>query len=50
MPLIQTVKHLEERQNMLYNLVQKKDRELEEYKLEKGLISRGTVNTGFCLM
>jgi hypothetical protein len=44
-PLIQTVKHLEERQNMLYNLVQKKDRELEEYKLEKGLISRDDLIT-----
>ncbi|XP_044258168.1 uncharacterized protein LOC123007145 isoform X1 [Tribolium madens] len=44
-PLIQTVKHLEERQNMLMNLLQKKDRELEEYKLEKGVISRDDLIT-----
>ncbi|EEZ98007.1 uncharacterized protein LOC662288 [Tribolium castaneum] len=44
-PLIQTVKHLEERQSMLINLLHKKDRELEEYKLEKGLISRDDLIT-----
>ncbi|KAJ3666219.1 hypothetical protein Zmor_001672 [Zophobas morio] len=44
-PLIQTVKHLEACQSILCNLVKKKDRELEEYKLEKGLISRDDLIT-----
>ncbi|RZB39773.1 uncharacterized protein BDFB_006774 [Asbolus verrucosus] len=44
-PLIQTVKHLEDQQKMLCNLIHRKDRELEEYKLEKGEISRDDLIT-----
>ncbi|CAG9856484.1 unnamed protein product [Phyllotreta striolata] len=44
-PLIQTVILLEKRQNMMKNLLIKKDRELEEYRIEKGTITRGDLTT-----
>lgn len=42
---IQTIYFLESQQKMLLNLVQKKDRELAEYRMEKGEISRGDLKT-----
>lgn len=39
--MIQTILFLEQSQNDLSNLLKRKDRELQEYKLEKGEISRG---------
>ncbi|XP_018564251.1 uncharacterized protein LOC108905733 [Anoplophora glabripennis] len=39
-PMIHTINYLEKQQKMLCDLIKKKDRELEEYKMEKGLISR----------
>ncbi|CAG9766847.1 unnamed protein product [Ceutorhynchus assimilis] len=42
---IKTIYFLEKQQKMLLNLVQKKDRELEEFRMEKGEISRGDLKT-----
>ncbi|KAG5875389.1 hypothetical protein JTB14_023363 [Gonioctena quinquepunctata] len=39
-PMIQTIQFLECQQKMLCHSIEKKDRELEEYQMEKGLISR----------
>ncbi|XP_030756826.1 uncharacterized protein LOC115882741 [Sitophilus oryzae] len=44
-PLIQTVFFLEKQQQVLLNLLKKKDRELEEYRMEKGDISRNDLKT-----
>ncbi|XP_050498036.1 uncharacterized protein LOC126879126 [Diabrotica virgifera virgifera] len=44
-PLIQTIILLEKQQEMMRNLLLKKDRELEEYKMEKGEISRSDLIT-----
>ncbi|KAL3271356.1 hypothetical protein HHI36_021840 [Cryptolaemus montrouzieri] len=41
-PLVRTVRYLEEKELIMRNLLIKKDRELQEYKLEKGNITRGT--------
>lgn len=39
-PMIQTIYFLEKQREMLCNLLKKKDLELEQYRLEKDLISR----------
>ncbi|KAK9886332.1 hypothetical protein WA026_015844 [Henosepilachna vigintioctopunctata] len=44
-PLINTIKYLEESQKKMSELLIKKDRELEEYKLEKGNITREDLAT-----
>ncbi|CAH1155238.1 unnamed protein product [Phaedon cochleariae] len=44
--MIQTINFLETQQKMLCNLLEKKDREIEEYQMEKGLISRSDLVTG----
>nr|CAH7752937.1 unnamed protein product [Callosobruchus chinensis] len=44
-PMIQTIDFLETQQKILCNIIQKKDRELEEYRLEKGTISRSDLVT-----
>ncbi|KAJ8936338.1 hypothetical protein NQ314_012411 [Rhamnusium bicolor] len=38
--MIHTIHYLEQQQKILCDLIEKKDRELEEYKMEKGPISR----------
>nr|XP_023024497.1 uncharacterized protein LOC111512590 [Leptinotarsa decemlineata] len=45
-PMIQTIHFLEIQQKMLCKLIEKKDRELEEYQMEKGAISRSDLITG----
>ncbi|CAG9827587.1 unnamed protein product [Diabrotica balteata] len=44
-PLIQTIILLEKQQKMMKNLLLKKDRELDEYQMEKGEISRSDLIT-----
>ncbi|KAJ8963963.1 hypothetical protein NQ317_007572 [Molorchus minor] len=44
-PMIHTIKYLEKQQKMLCDLLLNKDRELEEYKMEKGNISRADLTT-----
>ncbi|XP_056643548.1 non-homologous end-joining factor 1-like [Diorhabda sublineata] len=44
-PLVKTVILLEKQQQMLSNLLKKKDRELEEYQMDKGEISRADLIT-----
>ncbi|CAH1973004.1 unnamed protein product [Acanthoscelides obtectus] len=44
-PMIQTINYLETQQKVLCSIISKKDRELEEYRLEKGVISRGDLVT-----
>lgn len=39
-PMVQTIYFLEKQQEMLCNLLKKKDKELEQYRLERELISR----------
>ncbi|KAJ8950683.1 hypothetical protein NQ318_012763 [Aromia moschata] len=44
-PMVHTINYLEKQQKMLCNLIEKKDRELEEYRMEKGVISRADLMT-----
>ncbi|VEN48738.1 unnamed protein product [Callosobruchus maculatus] len=44
-PMVQTINFLETQQKVLCNIIQKKDRELTEYQLEKGVISRNDLVT-----
>ncbi|CAH0552694.1 unnamed protein product [Brassicogethes aeneus] len=39
-PMITTIKYLEDQNKLITNLLEKKDREIEEYKIEYGNISR----------
>ncbi|XP_044763664.1 uncharacterized protein LOC123320410 [Coccinella septempunctata] len=45
LPMVQTILNLEQAQCDLHNILEKKDRELQEYKLEKGEISREDLKT-----
>lgn len=45
LPMVQTILQLEQTQCLLSDLLKKKDRELQEYKLEKGEISREDLKT-----
>ncbi|KAF5304346.1 hypothetical protein FQA39_LY09725 [Lamprigera yunnana] len=40
LPMIQSVQYLEMRQKKLFQILEKKDKEIEEYELEKGTITR----------
>nr|CAI5832042.1 unnamed protein product [Callosobruchus analis] len=44
-PMVQTIDFLETQQKVLCNIIQKKDRELTEYRLEKGVITRSDLVT-----
>ncbi|XP_066149728.1 uncharacterized protein [Euwallacea fornicatus] len=44
-PAMQTIYFLEKQQSALLNLIKKKDRELEEFRMEKGDISRDDLKT-----
>ncbi|KAH1012895.1 uncharacterized protein LOC109542834 [Dendroctonus ponderosae] len=44
-PMIQTLNYLEQQNKVLLSLIQKKDRELEEFRMEKGDISRDELKT-----
>ncbi|XP_066246574.1 uncharacterized protein [Euwallacea similis] len=44
-PAMQTIYFLEKQQSVLLSLIKKKDRELEEFRMEKGDISRGDLKT-----
>lgn len=39
-PMVQTICFLEKQQEMLCNLLKKKDKELEQYRMERDVISR----------